>query len=180
MSKKTTTSTKSAPHPGTPTKLEVLMTALLSGLQNALPANIVSMVLNGTTYGMSQLETEMQAALTTFAAVRTAKASYLEASAAAKPLRTLWEVLAHALVLNLKTQIGASNTALLAKFGIVIKPRAKPSPATKTVSAARRASTLAAKKAAQQQASAASSTTVVVGPNGVQLAPAVPATPAKP
>ena len=33
MSKKITTSTTSAPHPGTPTKLEILMMALLSGLQ---------------------------------------------------------------------------------------------------------------------------------------------------
>jgi hypothetical protein len=175
--KKTTTSSTTSAAEVAPTKLEVLMTALLAGMQSALPGNITSWVLKGTSYTSSQLEEEMQAALTALDAQRTAKTAYLAASVTAKPVRAMWGPLAKALVANLKVLLGATNAAELAKFGITATARATPSQATKTVAQAKRTATVAAKKAAAAQANPASTTTVVIGPNGVQLAaPAVPVT----
>jgi hypothetical protein len=175
-SNKTTTSSATSASAAEPTKLEVLLTALLSGLQSALPTGITSMVLKGTSYTISQLEQELQTALTALGEVRTTKTAYLAALTAAKPIRITWEGLAIALVAYLKVVLGATNAAELAKFGIKASVPKVPSQATKTVALAKRAATLASKKAAKAAATPTTTTTVVVGANGVQLAaPAAPA-----
>ena len=157
----------------TKSKLETLLTAMLAGMQSALPATVKSMVLDGVANTPTQVDQSIQKGLDAFANVRTAKAAYLAAVASSKTIEAESRALAHAIEAWLKVQFGSTNATMLAKFGVTLPAPKQTSVGAKALGQAKSAATRQKKKAAAAL-EAAAATPIVVSPAGVQIAAPVP------
>ncbi len=148
---------------------------LLSGLTSDSAPDVNSLVVAGTSYSKAQVLAKLKAMLAAYSAVSNARQAFLAASSARKAQQPA----ASAFVTNLRSvlkQLLAQNPATLASMGIEVKPRAKRSPASNAIAAAKAKATrqargtLGKKQRAQQEAQAS---VVVVGADGKPLGSAV-------
>ena len=143
------------------------MTALLAGIDHSLPATVKSIVLNGNSMTVTQLETALQGYISEYTAVQSAKTAYAQAISERKADNAAARALVKALETFLKLQFG-SNAATLAKFGITLKTPSQKTVASKAIGIAKSKATREAKKSGT---AAPEATAVTVSEDGVALAP---------
>ena len=138
-------------------KFTALLTGMISGLQSSLPATVNSFPLVGQMMTVPQALQTPQAFVTSTAAVAAKQAAYKQAVVARRAQEVQIRLLLAGLVAAMR-QLFAGNVEMLAKFGVVSKPKAVPTTATKAAAAKRKAIS------DRKKASVAGSATVAVAP----------------
>jgi hypothetical protein len=162
------------------TSVELEIEAMLSGITNDLPSTVKSLPLAGSMTTPQQVEQLLQGYDQLFLDVSSTQAAYKAALVARKAQMVAIRAALKALRAFV-VELFPADPAAQAKFGIVVKPRAKPSVATKAVGLAKGTATRAQKKLAAASAAPATARVVIYGADGKPIgSPAVATAPVTP
>ncbi len=156
------------------TNKETEVTEMLSGLQSTLPSTVKTFTVVGKSMTPQQVEAQLQSFLTLCAAVASAKAAFASAMANRKAQDPAITALMVGLRSSIK-QLYPGDVVTLAKFGIDLKAKTKPSTLKKATTATKMQATKQLKKAASPRAE---SQVLLFGANGEPLNAPASLTPA--